>query len=97
MKCPNCSACDGIAQIPKYQYPVSVAWLVFTDWLAVLLFPALPSKFRCTHCGKVFRRYTASGWILLALLILVFVLPLLVYAALWGIYGIRYALWYLGR
>ena len=95
MKCPKCSEIHGIVQIPKYQYPVSTVFPLLGSWFGLILFPALPSKFRCTHCGNIFRKYTASGYILLGAIALLFVLPILLYAAQWMLYLVEYSKWYL--
>jgi len=90
MKCPKCNEIHGIIQIPKYQYPVSTAFPLLGGWYALILFPALPSRFRCTHCGNIFRKYTASGYTLLAAIIFAIGLPLMLYVAQWAIYLVRY-------
>jgi phage FluMu protein Com len=97
MKCPKCAAIGGIAQIPKYQDPVSTAFIFFLSWYVLIFFPALPSKFRCTRCGNIFRRYSISGYILLCAIALVFGIPLLLYAAQGAICFGRYLSWYLQR
>ena len=95
MKCPKCAAIGGIAQIPKYQYPVSTVFPFFLSWLVLIFFPALPSKFRCSQCGNIFRRFTISGYILLFAIALLFGLPLLLYAAQWAVYFGRCISWHL--
>ncbi|MBE2181365.1 MAG: hypothetical protein IAE97_12930 [Chthoniobacterales bacterium] len=45
----------------------SVFLLIFGTGL-LLIMPALPSRFRCTECVRVFRKYTPAAWLYLAML-----------------------------
>lgn len=68
MECPRCRSSSGIVRVPSHNEPVSSVFLLIFGTGLLLIMPALPSRFRCTECVRVFRKYTPAAWLYLAML-----------------------------